>query len=802
MPQISVDEIDRIVAGHHHDPHSVLGAHPGPDGITVRALRPLAATVTVVTADGSRYPMRHVHEGVFEAVLPPGDVPDYRLAVSYTSPDAQGAADGTGAADGADAGDGAGAAVGGHETLTDDPYRYLPMLGEIDLHLISEGRHEQLWQVLGAHLRTLPAGGPDGGTPAPAHAAAPQANAGAAAAQAGATQRQPFGINDHARPGFGPVTGVSFAVWAPNARGVRVVADFNHWDGRGHPMRSLGSSGVWELFAPGAEAGMRYKYQICGPDGTWRVKADPMAQAAEKPPATASVIYASEHTWGDSDWLAARAGRNPVREPMTVYEVHLGSWRPGLSYRDLARELTEYVTGMGFTHVELLPVAEHPFGGSWGYQVSSYYAPTARFGRPDDFRYLVDQLHQAGIGVFADWVPAPFPRDDWALARFDGTPLYEDPDPRRGEHPDWGTYVFNFGRREVRNFLVANALYWLEEFHIDGLRVDAVASMLYLDYSREPGQWTPNVYGGRENLEAISFLQEANATAYRTAPGITMIAEESTAWPGVTRPVHLGGLGFGFKWNMGWMHDTLAYLSHDPVFRHYHHNELTFSLIYAFSENFVLPLSHDEVVHGKGSLLGKMPGDDWRRFAGLRALLAYMWAHPGKKLLFMGSEFGQGAEWSEQNGLDWWVLDDDYHHGVQQLVRDLNQAYAAAPALWQQDSVPEGFAWIDANDAGGNTVSFLRLAQPAGQPAGQPAEGGTVIACIANFSAVPHGNYRIGLPHAGRWREVINTDAPVYGGSGVGNLGVVEAVPEPWHGKPASATLTVPPLGVLWLAPG
>ncbi len=1045
MPQFSMDEIDRIVAGHHHDPHSILGAHPGPDGITVRALRPLATTVTVVTSDGRRYPMRHVRQGVFEAVLPPGDIPDYRLAVSYATPDV-----------------GDGAYPTGTETLTDDPYRHLPTLGEIDVYLIREGRHEQLWQVLGAHMRTLSWAGPapDGDAPgqtraapqapdapapsapapaatapdapapsapapaatapdatapsAPAPAAtapdatapsapAPSAAAPAAAAPAvpapaapapsaaapaatvrsatvpsatapsatapsaaapdaaapdatardatapdgaapdgaSATQRQPFGKNDHARPGFGPVTGAAFAVWAPNARGVRVVADFNNWDGREHPMRSLGSSGVWELFVPEAREGMRYKYEICGRDGAWRVKADPMAQASERPPATASVIYTSDYTWRDGSWLAARSSRNQHREPMSAYEVHLGSWRPGLSYRELADELTGYVTSMGFTHVEFLPVAEHPFGGSWGYQVSSYYAPTARFGSPDDFRYLVDRLHQAGIGVFVDWVPAHFPRDDWALARFDGTPLYEHPDPRRGEQPEWGTYVFNYGRHEVRNFLVANALYWLEEFHIDGLRVDAVASMLYLDYSRPEGQWTPNIYGGRENLDAISFLQEVNATAYGRAPGISMIAEESTAWPGVTRPVHLGGLGFGFKWNMGWMNDTLAYLSRDPVFRQYHHHELTFSLIYAFSENFVLPLSHDEVVHGKGSLLGKMPGDDWRRFAGLRALLGFMWAHPGKKLLFMGSEFGQGAEWSEEHGLDWWALDDDLHRGVQQLVQDLNRLYGGMPALWQQDSSPEGFAWIDANDASGNTVSFLRLAQPVtGRSAGSgvgtgpgsgpgtrtsadegsgrgmgsdsgvsgrvagtadradgavdggagadgAAEGASgtaggtdgtaggadgtaggadgtaggadgtadgtasgadssadgaagaasgadssaddatgaagaasgaagaasgaagaadrpdarIVACIANFSAIPHGNYKVGLPHAGRWREVINTDAPVYGGSGVGNLGVIEAVPEPWHGKPASATLIVPPLGVLWLVP-
>ena len=803
MPQISLDEIDRIVTGQHYDPHLVLGAHPGPDGIIVRALRPLASTVTVILSGGRRFPMRHVHAGVFEAILPPGDVPDYRLAVAY--PIASGSTSYT----------------AGPETLADDPYRHLPTLSAIDLHLIGEGRHEQLWQVLGAHVRTLPGGTAPGGT-APGGTAPGGTGPGGTLrfgktpAAAGAASRQPRGRDRDARAaGFGPVTGTSFAVWAPNARGVRIIADFNHWDGRGHPMRSLGSSGVWELFVPGAGPGTRYKYEICGPDGGWRVKADPMAQSAELPPATASVVYASNYTWGDSAWLAARAVRDQHREPMSAYEVHLGSWRPGLSYRQLAGELTEYVTRMGFTHVEFLPVAEFPFGGSWGYQVSSYYAPTARFGAPDDFRYLVDRLHQAGIGVIIDWVPAHFPRDDWALARFDGTALYEHADPHRGEHPDWGTLVFDYGRTEVRNFLVANAVYWLKEFHIDGLRVDAVASMLYLDYSRNEGQWTPNIYGGRENLDAIAFLQEVNATAYHRAPGVALIAEESTAWPSVSRPVHLGGLGFGFKWNMGWMHDTLEYLKHDPVFRQYHHSELTFSLLYAYTENFVLPLSHDEVVHGKGSLLGRMPGDEWRRFAGLRALFAYMWAHPGKKLLFMGSEFGQVSEWSEQNGLEWWVLGYHFHRGAQQLVRDLNRMYRAIPALWQQDASPEGFSWIDANDAGGNTLSFLRFAHTDGGPgpddrpaapgagsaykAGYP--GADIVACITNFSADTHMNYRVGLPFAGRWRELINTDAMVYGGNGIGNFGAVEAVPEPWHGRPASASLTVPALGVLWFAP-
>jgi 1,4-alpha-glucan branching enzyme len=716
--QVSRDEIDAIVSGIHHDPHSVLGAHPGPGGVTVRALRPLAASVTAVLPDGRRFPLSHLHQGLFEARLPVSEVPEYQIATAYQD---------------------------APETVADDPYRHLPGLGEVDLHLIAEGRHEQLWRVLGAHFR--PAAG-----------------------------------------------GTAFAVWAPNARGVRVIGDVNHWDGRAHPMRSLGGSGVWELFVPGARPGMRYKFDICGPDGSWHRKADPMAAAAEPPPATASVIWASDYQWNDTDWLAARARWDPLHAPVSAYEVHLGSWRPGLSYRQLAEQLVSYVRELGFTHVEFLPVAEHPYGGSWGYQVTSYYAPTARFGTPDELRYLVDQLHRAGIGVIMDWVPAHFPRDGWALARFDGTPLYEHPDPRRGEHPDWGTYIFNYGRPEVRNFLVANALYWLEEFHVDGLRVDAVASMLYLDYSRAAGQWLPNAHGGRENLEAVALLREVNASCYRQSPGIMMIAEESTAWPGVTRPVHLGGLGFGLKWNLGWMHDTLGYLSRDPLFRKYHQNELTFSMMYAYSENFVLPLSHDEVVHGKGSLLRKMPGDDWNRFAGLRALLAYMWAHPGKQLLFMGSEFGQEAEWSEQAGLDWAALADQRHAGVQRLVSDLNRLQAATPALWRLDTSPEGFSWIDANDAAGNVLSFLRFADPG------PGPG--VLACVANFSGSPHYDYRIGLPAAGRWREVINTDAGVYGGSGVGNMGTVEAVARPLHGRPASASLTLPPLGVLLLCPG
>jgi 1,4-alpha-glucan branching enzyme len=725
---ISHGEIERLVAGQHHDPHSVLGAHPVPgegpvvEGTVIRALRPLATTVTAVYADGSRHPMTHTHLGVFEVTVPgeSASVPDYRLEVSYLN--------------------------GDEPQLQDDPYRHLPTLGELDLYLIGEGRHEQLWQALGARPLTV-----DG------------------------------------------VAGTAFAVWAPNARGVRLVGDFNFWDGRGNPMRSLGGAGVWELFIPGVGPGSRYKYSICGPDGAWREKADPMAALAEMPPATASVVYQSTYEWKDAEWLAERAERQPLTGPMSVYEVHLGSWRPGLSYRDLAVELAAYVTDLGFTHVEFLPVAEHPFGGSWGYQVTSYYAPTSRFGDPDDFRYLVDTLHQAGIGVIVDWVPAHFPRDSWALAEFDGTHLYEHSDPRLGSHPDWGTLVFNFGRSEVRNFLVANAVFWLEELHIDGLRVDAVASMLYLDYSRKDGEWAPNSRGGRENLEAISFLQEVNATCYKRVPGIMMIAEESTAWTGVSKPVYLGGLGFGFKWNMGWMNDTLEYMKLDPIYRQYHHNEITFSMVYAYSENYLLPLSHDEVVHGKGSLLHKMPGDEWRQFAGVRALFGYMWAHPGKQLLFMGSEFAQGNEWSEKNGLDWWVLQYQYHSGVQRLVRDLNTTYHELPALWSQDASPAGFGWIDSNDAHGNVLSFLRF--------GAQEHGAPVLACVANFSAMPHLQYRVGLPLAGRWREVLNTDATSYGGSGMGNLGTVHAVPKPWHGRPASASIVVPPLSVVWLTP-
>ncbi|MCA5893776.1 1,4-alpha-glucan branching protein GlgB [Isoptericola sp. NEAU-Y5] len=729
-PPVDPEVLTAIAQGTTHDPHAVLGPHLLDDGswAVVRVLRPLADEVVVITTgtDGAvEHAASHDAAGVWSAVVPALDdddgtrhAPDYRVRTRYEDDD----------------------------QTADDPYRFLPTLGEVDLHLVAEGRHEELWRVLGANPHRYPSA-------------------------------------------LGDVTGTAFAVWAPNARGVRLVGDHNRWTPV-HPMRSLGSSGVWEIFVPGVGPGTRYKYEILGADRVWRAKADPLAKGTEVPPATASVVVGSDHEWGDDAWLAARAGRDPHTGPVSVYEVHLGSWRPGLGYRELADELTAYVVDQGFTHVELLPVAEHPFGGSWGYQVTSYYAPTARFGHPDDFRYLVDRLHQSGVGVILDWVPAHFPRDEFALARFDGSPLYEHPDPRRGEQPDWGTLVFDFGRREVRNFLVANATYWFTEFHVDALRVDAVASMLYLDYSRKPGEWEPNVHGGRENLEAIAFLQEANATAYRRHPGVMLIAEESTAYPGVTRPTDAGGLGFGLKWNMGWMNDSLRYVAHDPMYRRYHHHELTFSLVYAFSEQYLLPISHDEVVHGKGSLLRKMPGDRWQQLAGVRAFLAYQWTHPGKQLLFMGSEFAQDAEWNEGAGLDWWLLENPGHAGVQRLVRDLNALYRTTPALWEQDFDTAGFEWLDADDADHNVLSYVRRDRE-----GRPA------VVIVNFAGTPHESYRLALPQGGTWAEALNTDAQDYGGSGVGNLGQVEAAAVPWKGRQHSTTLRVPPLGALVLTP-
>nr|WP_218852641.1 1,4-alpha-glucan branching protein GlgB [Spelaeicoccus albus] len=719
--RLDAHEVARLAGGNHHDPHRLLGAHQDDGVVTFRTVKHLASTVTAVTPDDV-VPLEHVQDGLWAGSYRPDDgrIPDYRLRVTY--PD-------------------------GTENEVDDPYRFLPTVGEVDRYLIGEGRHETLWEVLGAHVRRYP------------------------------------GV-------LGDVDGTAFAVWAPSAQSVRVVGAFNDWNGITHPMRSLGASGVWELFIPGVGAGTVYKYEILGSDGTWKQKADPMAQGTEVPPATGSVVTASRYEFADDEWMSARSSRDPHNAPMSTYEVHLGSWRLGLDYRQLAVELVDYVTRLGFTHVEFMPVAEHPFGGSWGYQVTSYYAPTARFGHPDEFRHLVDALHRTGIGVILDWVPAHFPKDDFALAKFDGGPLYEHPDPRRGEQPDWGTLIFDYGRREVRGFLVANALYWMSEFHIDGLRVDAVASMLYLDYSRGEGEWTPNARGGRENLEAIDFLKEVTATCYRLHPGTVMIAEESTAFPGVTAPTDAGGLGFGLKWNMGWMHDTLEYVAQDPMYRSYHHDKLTFSIVYAFSENFVLPISHDEVVHGKGSLLRKMPGDRWKQLAGVRSFLAYQWAHPGKQLIFMGTEFGQEAEWSEEHGLDWWLTDDPRHSGVQRLVADMNAVYSASPALYGQDNSAAGFEWLDGADAERNVVSFVRWSRT-----------GQALVCIANFAGLPYEGYRVALPFGGSWDERLNSDAEAYGGSGVGNDGPIEAVTGTYLGKPAYADIRIPPLGVLYLTP-
>jgi 1,4-alpha-glucan branching enzyme len=725
-----VPEMDLIIQGKHGDPHRVLGRH----GSVVRAYRPGARAMRVlVGSDGSakRAEMSRVHEaGVFEGPIDP-DAREYEFEADYED--------------------------GGQVTTYRycDPYRAWPTLGELDLHLFGEGRHNRLWEVLGAHPR----------------------------------------VHDG-------MAGVSFAVWAPNAKAVRVVGDWNFWDGRVHPMRSLGSSGVWELFIPGVGVGARYKYEIISSTGELILKTDPMAFEMEVPPATASVVVdRSSFEWRDSEWLTSRANEDLLRKPMSVYELHLGSWRHTdsgegprrpLTYLELAEQLPEYISGMGFTHVEFLPVAEHPFSGSWGYQVSGYYAPTSRFGTPDDFRALVDALHRRGIGVILDWVPAHFPKDAFALARFDGTALYEHADPRQGEHPDWGTLVFNFGRNEVRNFLIANAIYWMQEFHIDGLRVDAVASLLYLDYSRKAGEWVPNRFGGRENLEAVSFIKELNETVFGNQPGSTMIAEESTAWPSVSRPTYLGGLGFGFKWNMGWMHDTLDYFHHEPVHRRYHHGELTFGLLYAWSENFILPLSHDEVVHGKGSLLNKMPGDRWQQLANLRSLYGWMWAHPGKQLLFMGSEFAQEGEWNADKEIDWWIPAEwADHRRLQDMVRELNRLYREQPALWEEDFTSAGFSWIDANDADQSVLSFLRRRRD-GEPGGE-------LACIANLTPVPRHGYRVGLPAEGRWIELLNTDAQDWGGSGNGNFGAVESERIPWHGQPCSAAVTLPPLGVTWL---
>jgi 1,4-alpha-glucan branching enzyme len=728
---LTQDELRSLVNLTNRSPHQLLGLHPLGDGsgLVARAFRP----------DAAKIEFEPVHEK---------DKPSIKLKRIPKSDIFEGATTGANRVYAYDL------VITRHDgtTLrTRDAYSFLPTLGESDLYLFGKGDERRIYDKLGAQLRTI-----DG------------------------------------------VHGASFAVWAPNAQRVSVVGDFNNWDGRFHQMRSLGPSGVWEIFIPGVGRGAHYKFEIRNQHGHITLKTDPFGFFFEKPPKNAAIVWStSDFHWTDDEWLSRRQQRDVLRSPLSVYEVHIGSWRKksmseSLGYRELAEPLVNYLKEMGFTHVEFLPVAEHAFYPSWGYQVTGFYAPTSRYGTPEDFQYLVNALHAAGIGVIVDWVPAHFPRDDWALANFDGSALFEHEDPRKGAHQDWGTLIFNFGRHEVSNFLVANALYWCDRFHIDGLRVDAVASMLYLDYSRKEGEWIPNQYGGRENLEAIDFLRKFNHITHTEFPGVMTIAEESTAWPLVTRPPYIGGLGFSFKWNMGWMHDTLNYFSLDPIYRKYHQNDLTFAMLYHHHENFILPLSHDEVVHGKGSLLGRMPGDNWRRFANLRTLLGYQWLFPGKMLLFMGGEIGQSAEWNANGEVDWWLLDaGPYHKGLQRFVQDLNHMYVAEPSLWQSDFDLHGFYWLDCSDHEGSVLSFVR----------QDMHGQHQLAVIMNLTPVPRFGYRIGLPRPGKWREVVNSDGSIYGGSNVGNLGGVMAIEHKSHGQPYSAEFTLPPLSILAFRP-
>ncbi len=728
---LTPDELHSLVDLIHQSPHSLLGMQPLGDrsGLVVRAFLPDAARVEIQPTHEKDRPKFELKR-VHDAGLFEGVTRTANKVYAY---------------------DLVVTTHQGHTRRTRDAFSFLPTLGESDLFLFGKGDERRIYEKLGAQLRVI-----DG------------------------------------------VPGVSFAVWAPNAQRVSVVGDFNHWDGRFHPMRLLGTSGVWEIFVPGAGEGAHYKFEIRDAHGKISLKTDPYGFFFEVLPKNAAIVWDNnKFRWTDDAWMKRRSAQAPLRSPVSIYEVHPGSWRKkgvgeSLSYRELAAPLAEYVKRMGFTHVELLPPAEHAFYPSWGYQVTGFYAPTSRFGTPDDFQFLVNALHEAGIGIIIDWVPAHFPRDDWALAGFDGTALYEHEDPRKGAHQDWGTLIFNYGRHEVNNFLAANALFWCRRFHVDGLRVDAVASMLYLDYSRKAGEWIPNQFGGRENIEAIEFLKKFNHVVHTEFPGLMTIAEESTAWPLVTRPPYLGGLGFTFKWNMGWMHDTLGYFGREPVHRKYHQNDLTFAMLYHHHENFILPLSHDEVVHGKGSLIGRMPGDDWQKFANLRALLAYQWLFPGKKLLFMGGEFGQRAEWNENRQLDWWLLDaGPYHRGLQQFVADLNKLYLVAPGLWQSDYDHGGFYWIDCTDRDNSVLSFVR----------QAADGSNPLAIILNLTPVLREKYRVGLPRAGKWREILNSDAAVYGGSNQGNLGIVVAENIPCHNQLCSAEFRLPPLGVLVLKP-
>jgi 1,4-alpha-glucan branching enzyme len=726
-PRVSASpaDIEAIVAGTHGDPFAVLGPHLAGGHWRIRAFAPGAERLAVVDLSGKQLITLTRRH---DAGFFEGRLAQpMEQCPSYRL-----------------------TARHGSTTWTfDDPYRFPPVLGPMDDWLIGEGTHTQLYDRLGAQCITHEG-----------------------------------------------IAGVCFAVWAPNARRVSVVGDFNAWDGRRHPMRLRHGTGVWEIFIPDVGEGAHYKYELIGPDGTLLpLKSDPVGFGAELRPATASIVRSTRHfSWHDGAWMAERATRDPRSAPMSIYEVHLGSWRRGdgdrwLSYDELAEQLIPYVRDMGFTHIELMPVHEHPFDGSWGYQPVGLFAPTARHGEPAAFARFVDRCHHAGIGVIVDWVPAHFPSDAHGLAHFDGTALYEHADPRRGFHPDWNTLIYNFGRREVANFLIANACYWFDRFHIDAIRVDAVASMLYLDYSRAEGEWIPNALGGRENLEAVAFLQRLNETVYARFPGACTIAEESTAWPGVSRPTYAGGLGFGFKWNMGWMHDTLAYMAEDPVHRRWHHDRMTFGLVYAFTENFVLPLSHDEVVHGKRSLLDRMPGDPWQRFAQLRAYLACMWAHPGKKLLFMGGEFAQGAEWNHDRSLDWHLLEVPWHAGVQRLVRDCNHQARAHGALFAKDCDGDGFQWIVVDDRDASVFAWLRYGHPGSPP----------VAVLANLTPVPRVSYEVGLPHQGVWREILNTDAAEYGGTNSGNAGHVVAGAVPLLGFPCSARITLPPLATLWL---
>jgi len=720
-------QIEALLRGEHDNPFYLLGMHREPPGeeVVVRTFQPQAAHVRVVDAASGEVvaELERVHPaGFFAGRTGRSERFRYRLRRD----------------------------AAGRTVEFEDPYRFPPVLGELDLYLWAEGRHLRAYEKLGAHAREIEG-----------------------------------------------VAGVAFAVWAPNARRVSVVGPFNNWDGRCHPMRRRVEGGVWEIFIPGLAPGELYKYEIKGAGGELLpLKADPFALRCEHPPNTASIVgqLGDGYRWRDEAWMSSRARANARSAPISIYECHLGSWarvpeegnRP-LRYAELAERLVAYVKDMGFTHVELLPISEYPFDGSWGYQPIGLFAPTSRFGTPDECRALLDRFHEAGIGMLLDWVPGHFPTDAHGLAHFDGTALYEHADPRQGFHHDWNTLIYNYGRNEVANFLTASALFWLDRYHIDGLRVDAVASMLYLDYSRKAGEWVPNRYGGNENIEATAFLRRMNELVFAEHEGATTVAEESTAWPAVSRPTYVGGLGFGYKWNMGWMHDTLRYMSRDPIYRRFHHHDLTFGLLYAFSENFVLPLSHDEVVHGKGSLIGRMPGDRWQKFANLRAYFGFMFAHPGKKLLFMGGEFGQEREWNHDSSLDWHLLNDPFHHGVQDLVRDLNHLYRGSPAMYELDCEPQGFEWIEASDSDNCVLSFLR----------RDRTGERIVIAVCNFTPVVHPAYRLGVPKPGRYLERINTDSSLYGGSNVGNAGGVAAASTPSHGRPYSIEITLPPLATV-----